>query len=43
NTCNLDQQCRVFAEQLQLAVKWSKPIVIHSRDAYEKTFDIMKQ
>ncbi|CAF1183641.1 unnamed protein product [Rotaria sordida] len=43
NTCNMDQQCRVFEEQLKLAVKWLKPIVIHSRDAYQKTFHIMKQ
>ncbi|CAF4965832.1 unnamed protein product, partial [Rotaria sp. Silwood1] len=43
NTCNKEQQCRVFEEQLKLAVKWLKPIVIHSRDAYEETFHIMKQ
>ncbi|CAF4442815.1 unnamed protein product [Rotaria sp. Silwood2] len=43
NTCNIDQQRRVFEEQLKLAVKWLKPIVIHSRDAYEQTFHIMKQ
>ncbi|UJR22372.1 hypothetical protein I4U23_025434 [Adineta vaga] len=43
NTCDTEQQCRVFGEQLKLAAKWSKPIVIHSRNAYPQTFDIMRE
>lgn len=39
----MDQQCRVFEEQLKLAAKWDKPIVIHSRNAYQQTFNIMKE
>ncbi|CAF1231767.1 unnamed protein product [Adineta ricciae] len=43
NTCNMDQQSRVFEEQLKLAAKWCKPVVIHSRNAYQQTFNIMKE
>jgi Tat protein secretion system quality control protein TatD with DNase activity len=37
------EQCRAFEGQLKLAAKWLKPIVIHSRDAYDQTFKLMKQ
>jgi Tat protein secretion system quality control protein TatD with DNase activity len=39
----MHEQCRAFEAQLKLAAKWLKPIVIHSRDAYEITFKLMKQ
>ena len=43
NSCPKHEQCRAFEAQLKLAAKWLKPIVIHSRDAYKLTFDLMKQ
>jgi Tat protein secretion system quality control protein TatD with DNase activity len=43
NTCSPHDQFRAFEAQLKLAAKWLKPIVIHSRGAYEKTFELMKQ
>lgn len=43
NKCSLHVQCRAFEAQLKLAAKWNKPIVIHSRDAYEETFKLMKE
>jgi Tat protein secretion system quality control protein TatD with DNase activity len=43
NSCLQHEQFRAFEAQLKLAAKWLKPIVIHSRDAYQKTFELMKQ
>ncbi|CAF3418912.1 unnamed protein product [Rotaria sp. Silwood1] len=43
NTCLIHEQRRAFEAQLKLAAKWLKPIVIHSRDAYQETFQLMKQ
>jgi TatD DNase family protein len=34
-------QRRVFAEQIQLAHERSLPLVIHSRDAWDDTFDVL--
>jgi TatD DNase family protein len=35
-------QQRVFAEQLQLAVRLAKPVVIHTREAFDDTLAILK-
>ena len=35
------EQRRAFAEQIQLARQRSLPLVIHTRDAWEETFDIL--
>ena len=43
NQCKMPVQSRAFEAQLQLAAKWNKPIVIHSRDAYPETFTLMKE
>ncbi|CAF0849742.1 unnamed protein product [Adineta steineri] len=43
NSCLPYQQRQAFEAQLKLAAKWLKPIVIHSRDAYQETFSLMKQ
>ena len=43
NECKTHVQCRAFEEQLKIAARWFKPIVIHSRDAYQETFQLMKQ
>lgn len=38
-----DKQKDVFLRQINIAKKYNKPIVIHARDAYEDTYDILKQ
>ena len=38
-----DKQKDVFVKQINVAKKYNKPIVIHSRDAYEETYDILKE
>ncbi|SHN51119.1 TatD family hydrolase [Desulfovibrio litoralis] len=39
--CPQDIQHKVFKEQLLLAKELNKPVVIHSRDAFEDTVDIL--
>lgn len=38
-----DQQKEMFIKQIEIAKKYSKPIVIHAREAYEDTYQILKQ
>lgn len=38
-----DKQKDIFKKQIDIAKKYNKPIVIHARDAYEDTYDILKQ
>jgi len=38
-----DQQKDIFIKQIEIAKIHGKPIVIHARDAYEETYDILKQ
>lgn len=38
-----DKQKDIFIKQIQIAKKYDKPIVIHARDAYEDTYEILKQ
>jgi len=33
----------IFKKQLEIAKKHSKPVIVHSRDAMQDTFDILKQ
>ncbi|MEG0592394.1 MAG: TatD family hydrolase [Coprobacillus sp.] len=33
----------IFTKQISIAKKYDKPVVIHARDAYEDTYDILKQ
>ena len=40
---NKEQQIKVFKEQLNLAQKYKKPIVVHSRDAILDTYNILKE
>ena len=40
---NIDIQKEVFIKQLDLAKKYDKPVVIHSRDAIKDTYDILKE
>lgn len=43
NLCTRHEQYRAFEGQLKIAAKSLKPIVIHSRDAYVETFELMKK
>lgn len=38
-----DAQKELFIKQILLAKKYHKPIVIHSRDAYQDTYEILKE
>ena len=40
---NKDVQKEVFRRQLDLATKYNKPVIIHSRDSIQDTYDILKQ
>ena len=40
---NKEEQKRMFEEQLNLAQKLNLPVVIHSRDAFQDTYDILKK
>ena len=42
-TDNIDKQKEVFKHQLSIASKYKLPIVVHSRDAIQDTFDILKE
>lgn len=39
----MEEQKRVFVDQIKLAREMNLPIVIHSRDAAQDTFDILKE
>lgn len=38
-----EKQIEIFEKQMQLAEKYSKPVCIHTREAFKKTFDILKK
>ena len=40
---NKERQKEVFERQLRLAQELGKPVIIHSRDAIQDTYDLMKQ
>lgn len=40
---DIELQKEIFKKQLDLAVKYNKPVVIHSRDAALDTFEIIKE
>ena len=37
-----DKQKEVFKRQLELAKKYNKPVIVHSRDCIQETYDILK-
>ncbi len=43
NKDNKDKQIKMFKMQLDLAKELDLPVVIHSRDAYQDTYDILKE
>lgn len=40
---NEEKQIMMFRKQLELAKRINKPVVIHTRDAMQKTYDILKE
>lgn len=42
-TDNKERQKDVFENQLKLAEKYNKPVVVHSRDSIQDTYDILKK
>lgn len=40
---NKEEQKRLLIKQLDIASKYNKPVVVHSRDAIQDTYDILKQ
>ena len=42
NDYNIDKQKELFIKQLDLAQEYNLPIVVHSRDAIEDTYNILK-
>ena len=38
----MEEQKRIFVEQLRLAAKYGKTVVVHSRDAAQDTYNILK-
>ncbi|MBR5341418.1 MAG: TatD family hydrolase [Erysipelotrichaceae bacterium] len=43
NKENKEKQKEVFVRQLKLSQELDKPIIVHSRDAIQDTYDLMKQ
>ncbi|WP_296879724.1 TatD family hydrolase [Thomasclavelia sp.] len=43
DTVGKEKQLEVFQWQIDLAKKYQKPIVIHCRDAYEDTYQVLKR
>lgn len=39
---NIPRQKEIFARQLEIAAELDKPVIIHSRDAIQDTYDILK-
>lgn len=40
---NKEKQIEIFERQLKIAEKYNKPIVVHSRDSIQDTYDILKK
>ncbi len=38
-----DLQKKVFRKQLEIAEKYHKPVIVHSRDCIQETYDILKE
>ena len=41
--CDRELQKNIFRKQLELAQKYNKPVIVHSRDAIQDTYDILKE
>lgn len=40
---NKDKQIDLFCKQIEIALEYNKPIIVHSRDAISDTYDIIKK
>ena len=40
--CDKELQKKVFRKQLELAEKYNKPVIVHSRDCIQETYNILK-
>ena len=40
---NKEKQIELFCKQIEIALKFNKPIVVHSRDAIGDTYEIIKR
>ena len=40
---NKEEQKELFIKQIELAIKYNKPIIVHSRDAIEDTYNILSK
>ncbi len=40
---NIDRQKKLFEAQIKLAIKYELPIIVHSRDAHQDTFDLINK
>ena len=40
---NMDKQVDLFCRQIEIALEFNKPIVVHSRDAINDTYEIIKK
>lgn len=43
NNTNKEKQKQVFIRQLEIAKKYNKPIVVHSRESIQDTYDLLKK
>ena len=41
--CDKDKQKEFFKKQLDIATKYNKPVIIHSRDCIQETYNILKE
>ena len=41
--CDRDKQKELFRRQLEIAKKYNKPVIVHSRDCIQETYDILKE
>lgn len=40
--CNKNRQREIFKKQLDIAYKYNKPVIVHSRDCIKETYDFLK-
>lgn len=43
DSCNKNKQIDIFKRQLDIAIQYHKPVIIHSRDSIQDTYNILKE
>lgn len=43
DTTHMEKQKKMFIKQIQIANKFNLPVIVHSRDAIQDTYDILKE